>query len=465
MAQVPYALFAYSALIPWTMFSSALTNACTALTSHAALLTKVYFPREILPLTYIVAALVDMAAASVVLAALMMWFGVSLTATAIWALPAIAILTGLLVGLGLLASALQVRYRDVGLAMPVLVQIWLFASPVLYPLAAVKAALAAPLLHALHPQSDGRRGGHVSPRGGAASVARSARARHVRARRRRYRAGSLRLLQVRRADDGGRRMSDATVDVAIENVWKQYRLSTSRNARTFWALQDVSLNVLRGASVGVIGRNGAGKSTLLKLLAGITAPTRGRIVIHGRVAALIEVGSGFHPELTGRENVFLSGAILGMRRREIATKLERIVEFAGVRQFIDTPVKWYSSGMYVRLGFAVAAHMEPDILLVDEVLAVGDAEFQVKCLQRIQELKNQGTTSLLISHDLTAVERLCDRAVLLEAGAIAATGTPADVVASYHRRLALWDPPSGETSIDSPKSGVALTNLTFRQSG
>ena len=219
-------------------------------------------------------------------------------------------------------------------------------------------------------------------------------------------------------------MSDATVDVAIENVWKQYRLSTSRNARTFWALQDVSLNVLRGASVGVIGRNGAGKSTLLKLLAGITAPTRGRIVIHGRVAALIEVGSGFHPELTGRENVFLSGAILGMRRREIAGKLERIVEFAGVRQFIDTPVKWYSSGMYVRLGFAVAAHMEPDILLVDEVLAVGDAEFQVKCLQRIQELKNQGTTSLLISHDLTAVERLCDSAVLLEAGTIAATGSP-----------------------------------------
>ena len=186
-------------------------------------------------------------------------------------------------------------------------------------------------------------------------------------------------------------------------------------------------------------------------------------MIHGRVAALIELGSGFHPELTGRENVYLSGAILGMRRREIATKLERIVEFAGVRQFIDTPVKWYSSGMYVRLGFAVAAHMEPDILLVDEVLAVGDAEFQVKCLQRIQELKNQGTTSLLISHDLTAVERLCDRAVLLEAGTIAATGTPADVVATYHRRLALWDPPSGETSLDSPKSGVALTNLTFHK--
>jgi ABC-type polysaccharide/polyol phosphate transport system ATPase subunit len=257
-------------------------------------------------------------------------------------------------------------------------------------------------------------------------------------------------------------MSGTPVDVVLEDVWKQYRFSARRDARTFWALQEVGLEVHRGASVGVIGRNGAGKSTLLKLLAGITAPTRGRIVMHGRVAALIEVGSGFHPELTGRENVFLSGAILGMRRREIAAKIERIVEFAGVQSFIDTPVKWYSSGMYVRLGFAVAAHMEPDILLVDEVLAVGDAEFQVKCLQRIQELKNQGTTSLFISHDLTAVERLCDRAVLLDAGTIAAAGLPRDVVASYHRRLALWDPPSGETSIDSPNSGVALTNLTLR---
>ena len=257
-------------------------------------------------------------------------------------------------------------------------------------------------------------------------------------------------------------MSLTPVDVTLHDVWKQYRLSARRDATTFWALQHVSLEVPRGASVGVIGRNGAGKSTLLKLLAGITAPTRGRIVIHGRVAALIEVGSGFHPELTGRENVFLSGAILGMRRREIAAKLERIVEFAGVRQFIDTPVKWYSSGMYVRLGFAVAAHMEPDILLVDEVLTVGDAEFQVKCLQRIQELKNQGTTSLFISHDLTAIERLCDSAVLLEAGTVAAAGVPADVVASYHQRLALWDPSSGETSIDSPNSGVALTNVTFQ---
>ena len=211
--QVPYPLFAYSALIPWTMFSSALTNACTALTSHAALLTKVYFPREILPLTYVVAALVDMAAASVVLAALMMWFGVPLTATAIWALPAIAVLTGLLVGLGLLLSALQVRYRDVGLAMPVLVQVWLFATPG-----------ALPAL-----RREGRACRHPSTRSTSSIRWRASWTRFAArwccisrpicralamsgARRRRSRAGSLRLLQVRRADDGGRRMSDATVD-------------------------------------------------------------------------------------------------------------------------------------------------------------------------------------------------------------------------------------------------------------
>jgi ABC-type polysaccharide/polyol phosphate transport system ATPase subunit len=252
------------------------------------------------------------------------------------------------------------------------------------------------------------------------------------------------------------------VDVALENVWKQYRLGRRGTGETFWALRDVGFEVPRGATLGVIGRNGAGKSTLLKLLAGITAPTRGRIVIHGRVAALIEVGSGFHPELTGRDNVFLSGSILGMRRREIAGKLERIVEFAGVGDFIDTPVKRYSSGMYVRLGFAVAAHLEPDVLLIDEVLSVGDAEFQVKCLQRLEELKERGTTNIFISHDLTAVERLCDSAVLLERGVIAARGEPADVVGDYHRRLALWDPGSGQTSLESPRSGVALTNLAIR---
>jgi ABC-type polysaccharide/polyol phosphate transport system ATPase subunit len=251
----------------------------------------------------------------------------------------------------------------------------------------------------------------------------------------------------------------ASIDLSVQDVWKQYRRGAGAASEPFWALRRIDLDVPHGASVGVIGRNGAGKSTLLKLLAGITAPTRGRIAIEGRLAALIEVGSGFHPELTGRENVFLSGSILGMRRREIAGKFDQIVAFAGVEPFIDTPVKWYSSGMYVRLGFAIAAHISPDVLLVDEVLAVGDAEFQLRCLQRIQELRRDGITMLFISHDLSAVERLCDSAILLERGEVAERGRPAAVVASYHRRLALWDPSSGETTIESPKSGVALVNV------
>nr|MBA2647447.1 ABC transporter ATP-binding protein [Pyrinomonadaceae bacterium] len=173
---------------------------------------------------------------------------------------------------------------------------------------------------------------------------------------------------------------------AVNPFVRQWRRLRPRS-EAFWAVRDVNFQVMRGEALGIIGHNGAGKSTILKLLSSITAPTSGEIKINGRLSALIEVGSGFHPELSGRENVFLSGSILGMQRREIAAKLDSIVEFAGVRQFIDTPVKRYSSGMYVRLGFAIAAHLDPDILLLDEVLAVGDAAFQAKCIQRIKELE------------------------------------------------------------------------------
>jgi lipopolysaccharide transport system ATP-binding protein len=250
------------------------------------------------------------------------------------------------------------------------------------------------------------------------------------------------------------------VDVRLDDVWKRYRLGTARSADTFWALKGLSLTVDRGATVGIIGANGAGKSTLLKLLAGITAPTRGHITIAGVLSALIEVGSGFHPELTGRENVYLSGAILGMRRRDIAAQLDQIVGFAGVERFIDTPVKWYSSGMYVRLGFAIAAHLRPHILLVDEVLAVGDAEFQGRCLQRIRELREQGVTIVFISHDLTTVEQLCDSAVLLDRGTKVTEGAPVDVVARYHRRVVATQ--SARTAENPPPEPVLkLTNLTF----
>jgi lipopolysaccharide transport system ATP-binding protein len=208
---------------------------------------------------------------------------------------------------------------------------------------------------------------------------------------------------------------------------------SAAGASEFWALRDVSFDVQPGEVVGIIGRNGAGKSTLLKILSRITEPTSGEIRVRGRIASLLEVGTGFHPELSGRENIFLNGAILGMTKAEIRAKFDEIVDFAGVEQFIDTPVKRYSSGMYVRLAFAVAAHLEPEILIVDEVLAVGDAEFQKKCLGKMKDVAGHGRTILFVSHNMDAVIRLCGRAILMEQGTIAKVGHTAEVVAGYHK--------------------------------
>ena len=200
----------------------------------------------------------------------------------------------------------------------------------------------------------------------------------------------------------------------------------------FWALKDVSFEVQRGEVVGIIGRNGAGKSTLLKILSRITDPTEGEVEIRGRVASLLEVGTGFHPELTGRENIYLNGAILGMSRAEIARKFDEIVAFAEVEKFLDTPVKRYSSGMYVRLAFAVAAHLEPEILIVDEVLAVGDNEFQAKCIRKMDDISGQGRTILLVSHNMGSINRLCSRALLLDSGRLQIKGDPNKVIGHYY---------------------------------
>ncbi len=204
----------------------------------------------------------------------------------------------------------------------------------------------------------------------------------------------------------------------------------------FWALKDINFNVEKGEVVGIIGANGAGKSTLLKILSQITPPTEGEIKIHGRVGSLLEVGTGFHPELTGRENVFLNGAILGMTGKEIAKKFDEIVAFAGIEKFLDTPVKHYSSGMYVRLAFSVAAHMEPDILIVDEVLAVGDAEFQKKCLGKMNEItKKEGRTILFVSHNMSAIATLCQKGILLSHGKIVKAGNIEDVINAYSKTV------------------------------
>jgi ABC-type polysaccharide/polyol phosphate transport system ATPase subunit len=276
----------------------------------------------------------------------------------------------------------------------------------------------------------------------------------------------------------------ALIDVRCDRISKRYRMQPRRGAaapgfvgravqafrtttRDFWALRDVSFEIARGETLGIVGRNGAGKSTLLKLLGGITAPSEGELTIVGTLSALIEVGSGFHPELTGRENVYLSGAILGMRRRDITARLDSIADFSGVGAFLETPVKYYSSGMYVRLGFAIAAHLEPDVLLVDEVLAVGDSEFQARCLQRIQELKRRGTTMVVVSHDLGAVEQLSDRAILIEGGRLTAAGSPQEVIGTYQRLVSGPDTlvaEGEEAAADEQLAAIRIEGFTLHAS-
>jgi lipopolysaccharide transport system ATP-binding protein len=219
-------------------------------------------------------------------------------------------------------------------------------------------------------------------------------------------------------------------------AWLRSRWQTKLKEVDFWALRDVSLQIRRGEVVGIIGRNGAGKSTLLKILSRITLPTEGRIRIDGRIASLLEVGTGFHPELTGRENIFLNGAILGMKRAEIIRKFDEIVEFSEIEEFLDTPVKRYSSGMYVRLAFSVAAHLDPDILIVDEVLAVGDTSFQKKCLAKIQSFAESGRTVLFVSHNLDSIRSLCKRVIWMKDGRLHQDGPLDEVMDSYFRSIA-----------------------------
>ena len=237
---------------------------------------------------------------------------------------------------------------------------------------------------------------------------------------------------------GGKQASYSTFRETLVNAaaiplqWLKGERKTDQN--TFWALDDVSFEVNQGDAIGIIGRNGAGKSTLLKILSRITSPTRGRVDLYGRVGTLLEVGTGFHPELSGRENIYLNGAILGMSRIEITRKFDEIVAFSEIERFLDTPVKHYSSGMYVRLAFAVAAHLEPEILVVDEVLAVGDAAFQKKCLGKMGDVAHEGRTVLFVSHNMNAIKRLCAKTIYLEKGQISFYGDTAEAVQYYKGR-------------------------------
>ena len=242
--------------------------------------------------------------------------------------------------------------------------------------------------------------------------------------------------------------------------WRREAATSGAKAPTIWALKDVSFEIQQGELVGIIGRNGSGKSTLLKILSRITEPTAGRVVVIGRVGSLLEVGTGFHPELTGRENVFVNGAILGMKRREIARKFDEIVAFSEVEDFIDTPVKHYSSGMQMRLAFAVAAHLEPTILLVDEVLAVGDVAFQKKCIGKMGDVARQGRTVLFVSHDLTAVQLLCQRAIRLGHGQVQGIGSVNEQINAYLAESRAVAP----SELDQPiplSAGLSLMRFGF----
>ena len=227
-------------------------------------------------------------------------------------------------------------------------------------------------------------------------------------------------------------------------------------AAEFWALRDVSFEVRQGEVLGLVGANGAGKSTILKLLAKVTAPTSGQVAVNGRVSALIELGAGFHPDLTGRENIFLNGAILGLTRREISERFDSIVEFSELAEFIDTPVKWYSSGMYVRLGFAVAVHVDPEVMLIDEVLAVGDVRFRDKCMKQVDAFRRQGKTMVVVSHDRHMLERLCTRALLMEHGQLIAEGSVDEVMDRYYQER------YRDTSVISDVKGAPQGDVTGR---
>jgi len=226
--------------------------------------------------------------------------------------------------------------------------------------------------------------------------------------------------------------SSSSLRETLVSKWDMLTGKKKEETEEFWALKDVSFEVKKGEVLGIIGKNGAGKSTLLKILSRITEPTTGKAEIYGRVSSLLEVGTGFHPELTGRENIFLNGTILGMTRKEVKAKFDEIVDFSGVEKFIDTPVKHYSSGMYVRLAFAVAAHLEPEILIIDEVLAVGDAEFQKKCLGKMDAVAKEGRTVLFVSHNMGAVNSLCSNCILLNNGNIVINNKTADVILKYY---------------------------------
>ncbi len=455
---VPYLIFSFAGTLPWTYFSNAMTAGSNSLVSAASMIAKVYFPRIALPISAVLGSAFDFLCAAVLIVPMMAWYGIGpswrlLTLPLFFLLASTAAL-----GMSFLLSALNVRYRDVRYVLPFLTQLWMFATPVVYS----SASLHQPWRHPLRPQPDGR----------------SRRRLPLGDHRRRRRSGPDdgrvggdgardagrrgRLLPEGRPVDGGRDLmaSASTVAIRTDRLSKRYTLGGSATfgyatlgesvansrARARGARRPRRRSSGRSATSrsrssrarrsAFIGRNGAGKTTLLKILSRITRPTEGRAMLQGRVGSLLEVGTGFHRELTGRENVYMNGALLGMTRREIRRRFDEIVAFAEVEDFLDTPVKRYSSGMTVRLAFSVAAHLEPEILLVDEVLAVGDAGVPAE-VPRQDERGRRAPDGRSSSSATTwrSIQSLCRRGIYLEHGSVQTDAPIATAVADYLRAL------------------------------
>eukprot|EP00752_Nemacystus_decipiens_P013584 g12042.t1 len=408
-----YGIMVMCGMLPWQFFSGSLTASGQSLVNNASMVSKVYFPRLILPASSIITTLVDLLIAGFLLAILMVIAGV-VPSWQVLLLPLfIALAFVASFGAGIWLAALMVRYRDFRIIVPFIVQFGFFLSPVGYESSTVNQDWR--FLYSLNPMVGVIDGFRWAILGGEHEL---------------YLPGIAISIVLNQKNEGLRHVLQRGLTKPVRWAKNGFR-STSTTLEEFWAIKDISFSVQPGEVVGVIGRNGAGKSTLLKVLSRITEQTQGRIHMRGRTASLLEVGTGFHPELTGRENIYLNGAILGMGRSEIKRKFDEIVDFSEVEKFLDTPVKRYSSGMYVRLAFGVAAHLDPEILIIDEVLAVGDAEFQRKCLGKMKDVAGAGRTVVFVSHNMAMVQSLCSRGIYLKGGQLVEDGPVKETLACY----------------------------------
>jgi ABC-type polysaccharide/polyol phosphate transport system ATPase subunit/ABC-type polysaccharide/polyol phosphate export permease len=428
-----YPVFMFCGILPWSFFSLTLASASTAIVDNAAMSSKIYFPRAVLPIVSVMAALYGFVISLPILIIFAVGYGTPLTPRMLLLIPGVLLTTVLAAAFTVLLSALHVYFRDIRYIVQAAMTAWIYLAPIIYPINYAPHSIRWLI--------------KADPVTGVVELFRLA-ADTCRHRRLGGRADGHRRLPAPPPRPPVRRpvVTDEPA-IALRNVGKRFlkyedapmlitaalkfRAKTRRSH--LWAVRGVDLEVGRGECVGVIGRNGSGKSTLLQMLAGVTAPTEGRVTVRGRVAPLISVGVGFHPELTGRENVYLNGTILGLNRSEIDRKFDDIIEFADIGPFVDTPVKFFSSGMFVRLGFAVAVYADPEILLIDEVLAVGDMAFQMKCFERMTLIRQAGTTIAVVSHNLNAVRMLCDRTLLLHRGDPKFLGASEDAISMFHR--------------------------------